>query len=95
MPAFPRNELEEMVRLQVQRYCPSEEAEQEFTLEWGSLGDYLSEHGGLEEAVRRAYELFDPTAAKKHRRGGMTGALTRLTSIIRSSDGANPSSEAT
>ena len=83
------------MRRQVQRYCRNDEAEQEFTLEWGLLGEYLIEHGGLEEAVRRAYELLDPATVQKHHGAGLTEALTRLTSVIHSPDGASPSSEAT
>ena len=77
--------LEQLVHRQVQSYCPAEEAEQEFVAEWQRLGQYLSEHGGLEEAVRQAYDLFDPVQAEKHKkRAGLTKAANRLTSIIRS-----------
>lgn len=76
--------LEQLVRRQVQSYCPAEEAEQEFVAEWQRLGQYLAEHGGLEEAVRQAYDLFDPVQAKKHKKeAGLIKAATRLTSIIR------------
>jgi DNA-directed RNA polymerase specialized sigma24 family protein len=89
--------LEEIVRRQVNRYCPNNEAqqEQEFTLEWGLLGDYLIERGGLEEAVRQAYETLDPAAVQKRHGAGLTEALTRMTAVISSSDSASPSSEAT
>lgn len=83
--------LEELVRRQVARYCPPEGADEEFKLEWARLGQYLSDFGGLEAAVRRAYDLLDPVAAKRPRRAGLSGALTRLTSIIHSSDDANHS----
>lgn len=76
--------LEDVVRRQVDRYCPSQQAEEEFKLEWGRLAEHLSARGGLEEAVRRAYDLLDPVAAKKHRMTGLNKAVTRLTSIIRS-----------
>jgi RNA polymerase sigma factor (sigma-70 family) len=48
--------LEELVRAHVRRYCPAGEAEAELAAEWGRLGHYLKGHGGLEEALRRAYE---------------------------------------
>lgn len=89
-------ELEQLVRRQVQSYCPAEEAEQEYVAEWQRLGQYLSEHGGLEEAVRQAYDLFDPVQAEKHKKGaGLTKAATRLTSIIRSSSNATVGRETT
>jgi hypothetical protein len=55
--------LEQLVRRQVQSYCPEEDAEAEFAAEWGRLGQYLLEHGGLDEAVRQAYALLDPVQA--------------------------------
>ena len=77
--------LEALVRQQVHRYCTADEADQEFTLEWQRLGQHLSDYGGLEEAVRRAYDLLDPVAAKAKVRAGVTREVSRLTSIIRCS----------
>jgi RNA polymerase sigma factor (sigma-70 family) len=85
--------LEELVRRQVRRYCPTEEAEQEVELEWGRLGQYLADFGGLEEAVRRAYDLLDPLAANRHRGPGLDGALARLTKVIRPSGDVSPCGE--
>jgi len=84
--------LEQMVRMQIHRYCLSEEAESEFGLEWQQLGEYLAEHGGLEEAVRNAYELLDPVRVTKHQKAGLSKAATRLTATIRASSGETPSS---
>jgi RNA polymerase sigma factor (sigma-70 family) len=84
-----RQKLEEVVRRQVCRYCPAEEADQEFELEWRQLGRYVADFGGLEEAVRRAYDLLDPVTAKRDRLAGLSGGLSRLTSIICSSGGEN------
>lgn len=75
--------LEKVVRRQVARYCPAEEVEGEFSLEWQQLGDHLGQHGGLDKAVRRAYELLDPVEASKSKEAGMTRAITRLTSSVR------------
>jgi RNA polymerase sigma factor (sigma-70 family) len=75
--------LEQLVRRQLQSYCPPEEDQEEFTTEWQRLGQYLSEHGGIDDAVRRTYDLLDPVQATKHREMGLTKAATRLTSIIR------------
>ena len=57
--------LETLVRRQVQRYSAPEASEREFQDEWQKLGSYLTEHGGLEDAVRRAYEIMDPVATQK------------------------------
>jgi DNA-directed RNA polymerase specialized sigma24 family protein len=75
--------LETVLRPQVERYCPPEEAEEEFALEWDRLGRFLAEHGGLEEAVRRAYETLDPVRTGQRRAAGLNAALTRLTAIRR------------
>jgi RNA polymerase sigma factor (sigma-70 family) len=82
--------LEQLVLRQLQSYCPAEETQQEFATEWQRLGQYLSEQGGLDEAVRRAYDLLNPVQAKRHRKDGLTKAVTRLTSVIRSSVDATP-----
>ena len=87
--------LEELVRRQVYRYCRNEEAEAEFVLEWGLLGEHLGQYGGMEEAVRRAYDLLDPVSAKKHRGESLTRAVTRLTSIMRAPDDLSHSEDTT
>ena len=86
--------LEMVVRPQVERYCPPEEAEQEFALEWDRLGRFLAEHGGLEEAVRRAYETLDPVRTRQRRAAGLNTALTRLTAIRRTPPDASDSTKA-
>jgi RNA polymerase sigma factor (sigma-70 family) len=87
--------LETVVRPRVERYCPPDEAEQEFALEWNRLGQFLTAHGGLEEAVRRAYETLDPVRARPRRAAGLTKALTRLTSIRHTPPDASSSANAT
>ncbi len=80
--------LEALVRGQVQNYARPEEADEEFTLEWRRLGGYLSQHGGLEQTMRQAYDCLDPVQAKKNRGAGLARTVTRLTSIIRTSSDA-------
>jgi len=87
--------LEMVVRPQVERYCAPEEAEQEFALEWEQLGRYLSEYGGLEEAVRRTYDTLDPVQVKNRKHAGLTRAVTRLTSIMRPVSDADASDKET
>jgi RNA polymerase sigma factor (sigma-70 family) len=79
------DKLEQLVRRQCASYCLPEEVEQEFSVEWQRLGRYLAEHGGIEDAVRRAYELMDPVQTERYRETGLQNAMTRLTTIIRSS----------
>jgi predicted transcriptional regulator len=85
------DKLEEFVRRHVRHYCPAEEAESEFALEWQQLGQYLADHGGLDEAVRRAYDLLDPVQAERHRDSGLTKAMT----LIRASADVTSSKETT
>ncbi len=70
--------LESLVRRQVERYSAPEASEQEFQDEWQRLGAYLTEHGGLEEAIRRGYELLDPVASQKNQRAGLQAATQRM-----------------
>ncbi len=52
--------LQQVLRNQIARYCTQDEAQSEFEDEWQQLGAYLERHGGLEEAVRTAYEVWNP-----------------------------------
>lgn len=83
--------LENAVRRLVERYCPAGDLEDEFTSEWVSLGRYLSEHGGLEKAVGRAYALSDPVKMKPRQRERLSQAMTSLGSLACKSDRVKPS----
>ncbi|MGO8744813.1 MAG: RNA polymerase sigma factor [Thermoguttaceae bacterium] len=87
--------LKTVLRPQVERYCPPEEAEHEFHREWELLGRFLTDHGGLEEAVRRAYDTLDPVRTRQRRAAGLTQALAQLTAIRRSSPDVNNSRKIT
>ena len=87
--------LEQVVRRHAYRYCSGEEAEEEFTLEWNRLGQYMADCGGLEESVRKAYELIDPVATTRRGDTSLTRAVTRLTSIIRSTKDVSESRDTT
>jgi DNA-directed RNA polymerase specialized sigma24 family protein len=84
--------LEEMVRPRIARYCAAEEAATEFAREWEQLGRYLAAHGGLEEAVRRSYELLPGGPLHKATRQGMDRTLARLSSL-HPPPGASPSAQ--
>lgn len=47
--------LQELVRWQARRYSATDGQDAEFDVEWNRLGQFLSEHGGLEAAVRRSH----------------------------------------
>jgi RNA polymerase sigma factor (sigma-70 family) len=81
-----RKHLEERVRDCVDRYSPAEEAEGEFAAEWAQLGAYLKEHGGLEEAVRRAWGAGQPLEAQPGQDRSPKRTLSRLSEFFRRGD---------
>ena len=87
--------LKTLVRHHVERYCPPAEVGSEYALEWQQLGRHLADHGGLDEAVRRAYQLFDPVRLSGSKREGITKALTRLTSLTHGPPPATSSDKTT
>lgn len=50
-------QLESTVAARVRRYCAPEAAEEEVRVEWNRLGEFLKQHGGLENAVGRSYKM--------------------------------------
>lgn len=70
--------LRAAVRSHVYRYCPPDQAEQEFTSEWGKLADYLADHGGLEEAVRRTYDLLEGEQLEANKPRRIRDTLTKI-----------------
>jgi RNA polymerase sigma factor (sigma-70 family) len=75
-------ELQELVRDHVHRYCPEAEMDAEFAAEWERLGQYLQENGGLEQTVRRSGQAALPLLAKKAQTTTMNIVLTRITGIL-------------
>jgi DNA-directed RNA polymerase specialized sigma24 family protein len=69
--------LEELVRSHVRRYCP-DDPDEEFAAEWGRLGEFLTGHGGLEEAVRRAHASTVPAPGPGRRASAVTATLAEL-----------------
>jgi RNA polymerase sigma factor (sigma-70 family) len=70
--------LEAAVRSHVYRYSPPDEAAAEFAAEWGKLGEHLKEHGGLEDAVRRAHALVDQHQLDRSKTQRIRDTLTRI-----------------
>ncbi len=77
--------LQELILTQVQRYVPAQEVDEEYAQEWTRFGEYLRQHGGLDEAIRRAYDLLDPIHAGPQEKSAFNRAMNRFTTIIRSS----------
>jgi DNA-directed RNA polymerase specialized sigma24 family protein len=80
--------LEDLVRDYVQRYGNPKDVEGEFAAEWGRLGEYLIKHGGLEEAVRRAYEGLPPASQRQPGASSINAALARMSEWLGRSDPA-------
>jgi RNA polymerase sigma factor (sigma-70 family) len=76
--------LQAMLRQQIDCYTAPEESEQEFQAEWQQVGAYLIDHGGLEDVVRRTYELMDPVSTQRNQRAGLWAAAERITSLVQS-----------
>jgi DNA-directed RNA polymerase specialized sigma24 family protein len=78
--------LKAEVLRQVRRYSPPDRVDQDYAAEWAQLGQFLTAHGGLEEAVRRAYNLLDPVSERRREGAAVAKTLVRLTSIRARSD---------
>ncbi len=82
-----RNRLEtrlrELVRWHVARYVSSSEASYEFENEWRRLGEFLKEHGGLEDALRRSYAEFSCDELREREVESMTAILKNVREYMR------------
>lgn len=70
--------LEANLRAQVFRYCSPEEAEAEFQAEWNGLAEYLSRHGGLEDAVGRTYQRLESQQLQENKPRRIKDTLTKI-----------------
>lgn len=73
--------LAELLRDQITRCSLPAQLDHEFTDQWAALGQYLSDHGGLEEAFRRSCDALDPVLAQKSKQAALAKTVARLTSI--------------
>jgi hypothetical protein len=80
-----RDQLEILLKVKVRRhvclYCPDEEVEAEFALEWQQLGDFLGGKDNIEQAVADAYSQFDPQDLALRRDRSLTKTMSRVTAI--------------
>lgn len=74
--------LKELVHEYVQRYCEPCQLDPEFESEWNRIGQYLEDHGGLEQAIAKVYETSGPVEAARRQTQAITTALRRLTQAI-------------
>ena len=77
--------LERLVREHVERYSAGSTPEEEFQFEWGRLNEHLHRHGGLEQAVRLAYEGLDKEYGPERKLSSVRSTQIRL------KEGAPPS----
>jgi len=70
--------LEANLRAQVFRYCAAAEAEAEFQAEWNGLADYLSRHGGMEEAISRTYQTLENQQLQQNKPRRIRDTLTKI-----------------
>ena len=68
--------LRSSVQSHVMRY--SRDGLSEFESEWNALADYLSAHGGIEQAVRDAEQLIRSSELARHRQQGIREAIENL-----------------
>jgi DNA-directed RNA polymerase specialized sigma24 family protein len=68
--------LRENVRKHIGRYSMSLSEDTDFETEWNELGKHLKEHGGVEQAVRRAYHEFDPARRRARHSRIIAGTLS-------------------
>lgn len=71
-------QLEAAVRSHVVRYCDADEVEQEFVVEWNQLGEYLHDHGGLEDAIREGHDFVEREQLEAHKQTRIRETLTKL-----------------
>jgi RNA polymerase sigma factor (sigma-70 family) len=70
--------LEDLVRRHVEGYCAGGDPGGELPSEWARLEAYLHQHGGLEQAVRQAYQGLDPRYDAGSKVISLRSALSRL-----------------
>lgn len=76
-------QLKQVLRRHVERYTAPTEVTAEVQQEWRLLGEYLLEHGGLEQAVSQAQNALGPLADGRRASRSLAKAIERVTSIMR------------
>ena len=71
------------MRWNVARYVSAADASQEFEMEWGRLGEFLTQHGGLEDALRRSYQEFSTDELREREVESMTSIMKNVRDYMR------------
>ena len=66
------------LRRRVEQYSQPADVGSEFQAEWAELSDFLNSRGGLENAVRQAYELFSSGKVAQEKRRSITTILRQV-----------------
>lgn len=80
--------LKELVRWHVTRYTANNVIEEEFHAEWQRLGEFLTQHGGLESALRRSYEAFSSSDLREREVESMTMIMKNVREYLSQRNGS-------
>lgn len=74
--------LHELVEEHTRRYCQPQEADEEFNTEWGKIGQYLKDRGGLEQVITKVYKNSTHAEVARRQTHAVTATLRRLTQAL-------------
>ncbi len=74
-------ELTRLVREQIAQYT-EENGDTEFNLEWQQLGEYLRQHGDIEQVLGKAYAQIDSATVSVCRDRGIAKTVIRLSTLL-------------
>ncbi len=74
--------LQELVEEHTRRYCQPQEVDNEFNCEWGRIGQYLKDHGGMEQAITKVYKSTAHVEVAQRQNQAVTATLRRLTQVL-------------
>ncbi len=74
--------LHELVEEHTRRYCQPQEADEEFNTEWGKIGQYLKDRGGLEQVITKVYKNSTHAEVARRQTHAVTATLHRLTQAL-------------
>lgn len=73
--------LEEQIDRHVRQYSQPGQAAEEFTLEWGRIGEYLEKQGGLEKVISQVFAGGETTQAARRETAAITSVLKQITKM--------------
>lgn len=75
--------LKELVYEHVRQYCYPKQLDSEFDSEWIKIGQYLKEHGGLEQVIAKVYTNTASAQVAQRQTHAVTTTLHHLTQALR------------